>query len=516
MMAQKKSNSQKPVIGEGFFLTVILILIFAMAARTPLDTDMWWHLRAGEETWQTGRPVTVDTFSYTRQGETWINHSWLSQVGMYLIYRLGGFLALGAAVALLAVISMGLVYAQMVGHPLARGFVLMLTASVAAKVWTPRPQLASLVLFGLIGYLLYQYKWKQRDHLWLFIPVFILWSNLHGGYVLGLLLIGAMLAGEVLNNLLGFRGQEVLSWKKIGKLVIWGLAAGLVVVINPNGLAMWAIPFQTVNVGVLREFIVEWASPDFHEFTLQPFLWLLLGTLGLAGISGRRLDGSDLASVAGFAYLAFLAQRNFGPFAMVAAPVLSRHLVVGSQNWRVPSRIKESRSGQWWANLSKRGEVSPRVRSVVNGMIVGLISLAAVVKLFAVASPQKVSSQMTDYYPVEAVRWLQENRPSGRLFNSYNWGGYLIWELRDYPIFVDGRTDLYNDALLRKYLQVARGQEGYAQILDEYQVKLVLAETDSGLTRVLDETEGWKAGFRDDIAAVFVRKRCVTRGDIRR
>jgi hypothetical protein len=137
------------LVSKRFYLAIIFCLVFTVATRAPLDTDMWWHLRAGEQTWQTGRPVTVDIFSYTRQGESWINHSWLSQVGMYLIYRLGGFLALGAFVTLLAVISMGFVYAQMEGHPLMRGFVLILASAVAAKVWSPRPQLVSLVLFGL-------------------------------------------------------------------------------------------------------------------------------------------------------------------------------------------------------------------------------------------------------------------------------------------------------------------------------------------------------------------------------
>jgi hypothetical protein len=496
---------RRPVPAK-FYLAVILLLVFVAAARTPIDSDLWWHLRAGEETWKSGKPVTVDVFSSTRYGEPWINHSWLAQIGMYLAFEIGGFLALGAVVAMLATASMWLVYAQMEGHPLLRGFVLVLATSVAAKVWTPRPQLASLVLFGVAGYLIYQYKWKQRDHLWLLIPVFILWSNLHGGYVLGLLLIGAMIAGEVLNHLLGFKRQEVLSWKKIARLVVWELISGLVVLVNPNGLATWLIPFQTVNVGVLREFIVEWASPDFHEFTLQPFLWLLLGTLGVAGVSGRRLDGSDLIGVVGFAYLAFLAQRNFGPFAMVAAPVLSRHLTAGLHNWQPDLDLKMSRLGQWWAKLSQGGEVSTGVRLVINGLIVGLISLAAIAKLLAVASPQKVSSYLEDSYPVDAVQWVEENRPPGRLFNSYNWGGYLMWALHDYPVFVDGRTDLYNDLLLRKYLQVATGQEGYAQILNEYQVNLVLIEANSGLARVLEAAEGWNVAFRDDQAVVFVRQ----------
>ena len=73
-------------------LAITLLLVFIMAARTPLDSDLWWHLRAGEETLRTGHPVLVDPFSYTRQGSAWINHSWLSQVILALLYRAGGFL----------------------------------------------------------------------------------------------------------------------------------------------------------------------------------------------------------------------------------------------------------------------------------------------------------------------------------------------------------------------------------------------------------------------------------------
>jgi hypothetical protein len=71
-------------------LIVTLLLIFAMAARTALDSDMWWHLRAGEITWTTMKPVLDGAFSYTRAGQYWLNHSWLSEVGMFLLYRWGG------------------------------------------------------------------------------------------------------------------------------------------------------------------------------------------------------------------------------------------------------------------------------------------------------------------------------------------------------------------------------------------------------------------------------------------
>ena len=112
---------------NGLFIGVVCgLLVFLMAARTPLDSDLWWHLRAGEETLRLGQPLLSDTLSYTRAGVDWINHSWLTQVGMALLFRWAGFLGLGLAVAGLAAFSLGWVYRQMSGPPLWRAFLVIL------------------------------------------------------------------------------------------------------------------------------------------------------------------------------------------------------------------------------------------------------------------------------------------------------------------------------------------------------------------------------------------------------
>lgn len=508
MMDRREGIEQTPLLGEKFFLVVLLLLVFAMAARTPLDTDMWWHLRAGEGTWLSRVPMMVDTFSYTRYGETWINHSWLSQVGIYLLFRVGGYPALALAVAILATLSMALVYLQMQGHPLLRGFVLVLASAVAAKVWSPRPQLVSLVLFGLVGYILYLFKWRKRDHLWLLPLIFVLWSNLHGGYVLGLLLLATMIGGEGLNHLLAIDRSEKVSGKGIRRILLWGLVSAFVVVINPNGIGMWLIPFRTVGVESLQNYVSEWASPDFHDLTQQPFLWMLLGILGLAGISRRRLDGTDLVSVAGFAYLAFLARRNFGPFAMVAAPLVSRQLVtLYDENreliWSYRDRFLQP---GWLSRMNrKQNGMSPGVIKILNSFVIGILILACGLKLYAVSSPEAIGTYMQDMFPQGAVSWIEANQPSGHLFNSYNWGGYLIWALRDYPVYVDGRTDLYDDDLLKEYKHITNAEDGWEKVLGRRQINLVLVEMDSGLEKALRLDAAWTERYRDGQSVVYTR-----------
>jgi hypothetical protein len=509
----------------GFIFLVTMTLVFAMAARTPVDSDLWWHLRAGETTVLTGQPLLEDQFSFTRYGTSWINHSWLSQVLMFLVFRWGGYAGLAALVALTACASMGLIYVQMEAPAILRAFVLVFITPVIALVWSARPQVFSLLLFSLVSYLLYLYKWKKTDRLIWLIPVFILWSNLHGGYVLGILMIGAMIAGEIFNQLMGYSGAEVLSWQRIARLLGWALAAGLAVLINPNGMEMWSIPFRTVGVGVLRDFIPEWASPNFHELAQQPFIWLLLATFAAIGASGKRLDGSDMIGFAAFAYLGLLARRNFGPFALSAGPVLIRHLWPALRAWwlRLPGVIVRQGDGGvetqtetslfQWLTIRLAGSTGGR-QVIASGVsyrvldiaILSLLVGAALLKLWLVSNSSFVEQHLERLYPAAAVRWIESHRPAGPMFNSYNWGGYLLWQLRPYPVFVDGRTDLYDETLLCLYLEIHNGAPGWQAALDEYQVNLILVEADCRLAIELALSQDWRLAYADSQAVVYQRR----------
>lgn len=487
---------------------LLAILIFAMAARTPLDSDMWWHLRAGEVTWTARQPLLSDTFSSIQAGSQWINHSWLSQVGMYLLFRCGGYLALGAAVALLATLSMMLVYLQMSGSPLLRAFLLVLGAAVYAPVWTPRPQLVSLVLFAGLAYLLYLYKWHQRNLLWLSLPLFILWSNLHGGYVLGLLLMGSILVGELLNHGLGFDQDSMLSWRSCGQLAMWLLLAGLVVVINPNGVAMWTIPFRTIGVNAVQQSIDEWGSPNFHILIQQPMIWLLLATLGAIGLSNRRVDGSDLVSLGLFTYLALLARRNFGPFAVITLPILSRHLVSLIEDWRVYNidRLNKWRMWTWFQHISQPPKEQTPLQLGINILICAVLLVIALSKLVLVSQPAFVQQHLQAMFPDRAAAWVDSQPSKGKMFNDYNWGGFLIWRLPEYPVFIDGRTDLYTDQQLADYVSTINGKPGWEQILSDNQISLVMIPPESVLAEQLNQNPDWRIGYGDETAVVYLRQ----------
>jgi len=489
---------------EKLYALIILLLVWIMAARTPLDTDMWWHLRAGEETVANRAVYRVDDFSSTRDGAEWINHSWLSQVAMYGLFRTGGFLALSIWVAVCAVVSSYLVYLRMEGHPLLRGAVLLLAGVTASVVWSPRPQLFSLVLLALIAWIVSRYRQTSN---WLvlmsLLPIFALWGNLHGGYVIGLMYLGADVIGDVLDQLLRIERSDQLIARSTVILAGFSILAGLAVLANPFGLDMWRIPFNTVGVETLQNLIDEWASPDFHQVFQQPLLWMLLGLMAVLGISPRKANGRTLLPVLVFAYAALTARRNFGPFAIVAAPVLATHLDTVATGWVSSARekldfVKKLSSG---AQESK-ANFNPMMRNIINVALIGALVFAAGYKTYEVNQPALIDENEAEMFPARAAAWMNEVGLSGNLFNDYNWGGYLIYALPGSKVFVDGRTDLYGDAILDDYLAIMRADDGWEALVEGYQVDFLLINPETNLARFA-EIAGWQALYNDSTAVLL-------------
>ena len=483
---------------------VLFIAVFAMAIRVPTDTDTWWHLQAGRVTLESGHILQTDAFSYTRQGQPWINHSWLSQVILYLLFHYFRYFGLGLFQALVVALAFVFVYRQMGGDVFTRAFIVILAAATSAAIWIARPQLLSFLLTAVLCYLLYLYKWRRVNRLWLIPPLFALWVNLHAGYALGFMVLAGFIAGEVLNNLLAWvsPGEDpIVPWRGIGLVVLISLASFLCLLLNPNTTRMWTYYLDTVSIGALQDFIQEWRSPDFHPLFTQPFIWLLLVTLAAIGLSGRRVDGVDLALVAGFAYASLLAGRNIGPFALVAAPVLSRHV------WRAIERWLRAAREQGWLRPPVRIGRPPSVGlALANWLLLVLILVAAGVKAAIPLRTEFNVEHERRTLPLDAIEWIREQRLAGPMFNSYNWGGYLIWHLwPDYLVFVDGRTDLYGDELLKQYLDVRFAKPGFQQVFDEYGVNFVLTETGGFTDNFLALDNGWKRAYSDDIAAIYVR-----------
>jgi hypothetical protein len=277
-------------------------------------------------------------------------------------------------------------------------------------------------------------------------------------------------------------------------LLVIGLGLVIAVCINPSGPIMLLYGFKTLSIKTLRDYIQEWQSPNFHELQVQPFVWMLLLTLGVLGYSRKRLALTDFLLVAGFAYMSLTSARNIAIFALVTPMVLTRY---GAPILNGYGKLLKVR-----VLIVNNVEISPRYY-VLNWIILGVLSIACVIKVSLVLPSEANWREIKKTMPVEAVNIIKLNKPSGQLFNSYNWGGYLIWALPEYPVFIDGRTDLYNDEIISQWLQVVQAEDGWQQVLDRWGVGSILIEPDRPVVKQL-LTKGWKQIYGDDVAVVYI------------
>lgn len=471
-------------------LLIAFISLFAMAARTVVDTDLYWHLATGRIIVETGHIPRTDPFSSTRLGVPWVNVQWLPQIGLYVLYRLGGFGALSIGVAVLVTLAGVFVWRTMTGNVFLHAFGLILFAAASGLVWTPRPNILTFVLLAALGYILYLFRHRSIDRLWLIPPMFLVWVNLHGGYLIGFVLIGLTLAGDALDRRLGQAGPACMSWVGMRKLSVVTLIGVLALVVNLYGINVLLLPVQTVGMEASARWIMEWSSPDFHQIAEQPMLWLLLLTLIAIGRGGRRIDLAEGLAVAGFAFLAFVSRRNIGLYAVVVTPICVRYAAAAIEHWRGSRPAAPRNVGIGW----------------LNALILIVVAALAALKVLVAASPVEQANAERNSMPVEAADWIEANRPGGLMYNSYNWGGYLIWRLwPDYPVYVDGRADVYGDEFLREYLKIALAEPGFESKLAGHGVGFVVVEADSVLSPVLAISEQWAVAYRDMQAVIYVR-----------
>lgn len=470
---------------------IVLCLLAAIAIRVPVDTDTWWHIRSGEVTLTQGM-IYTDPFSHTKAGEPWINHSWGAQVIMYGIYRVAGNVGLSLMQAALAVGGMAILYRISSGPPLMRAFIMILGAAAAAVFWSARPQMFTFFLSCLVLALLIDAK-RGRDRLWALPIIMGIWGNLHAGFSIGFLLMGGALVGEILNRLFGL---PALAWPKIGKLAAMIALSVLALLVNPYGASMLAVPFQTVNIGALRQYIQEWNSPDFQGRETWPFIAMILVLFGAAWVSRAPFDWTFFSLISGTLFLALMYGRNVSFFATVATPVLSE---LGANALRERGWLQ-----------ARRAMVTPRA-SRLNIVLVGLVVFGVGLYALGVLLPTTVEQAQERFLPINAAEYVNENNPPGPMFNSYNWGGYLMFAAPQYKVFIDGRTDLYGD-FLSTYYNTAQGWEGWQDVLNQYDIRLVVVEATSGLADVLRDSPDWTLAYEDEsvegaapLAAIFTR-----------
>src|SRR5262245_16737559 len=248
-------------------LTRLAFLANAAAALLrPAQNDTWWQLKAGERIWETRHVLLRDTFSFTANGAFWPNHEWWSQVVFYGIYALCGLPLLTIACAAAVIGGWTIALRLAPASPRMKFLLVAWVLSAATSAWTLRPQVISLMLVAVTVALL-----VRRRYAWL-PPLFMLWANLHGAVLTGLVLVAAACVAAFAETVASEQepGISLRSLRPLRSLFVTSVLCGLATLATPLGYHLWLeIPAFFVRIRQVR--VEEFTPPGFLALHWIPF-----------------------------------------------------------------------------------------------------------------------------------------------------------------------------------------------------------------------------------------------------
>jgi hypothetical protein len=460
--------------------------LFAMSGRNITDPDVWWHLRTGELIFQTHSVPRADPYSFTRFGQPWVNHEWLSDVVIFSLYRLAGRGGLIVSFATIITATLLLVFLRCPGHPFLAAIMTLWGAVASAASWGVRPQMLSLLLVSIL-LLLLERSDEHPDRLWWAVPLMLLWVNLHAGFAIAIALLALFLVGGFLDVAFGFEQWSQIA-PRLHKLALVLAACLAVIPLNPNGVRMYWYPLQTLHSRSMQKYIEEWLSPNFHDLRYLPLLLILLAILGALTLSPRRLSPGALVLLLSTMLAALRSTRHIPIFVLVAVPLLTG-LVTDWLAGAGPVHLPGSRRGQTGTKL-------------VNAIVLAAFAMFAVAHVRSIVC-QQATVEMENF-PEAAASFISTRRPPGPILNYDNWGGYFIWKLYPaYRVCIDGRADLYGDSFLDDFADSYYLKHQWRHPLQQWGIRTVVLPWDAPLVTALSSLPDWKRIYVDSQAVIL-------------
>ncbi|MBI3185142.1 MAG: tetratricopeptide repeat protein [Myxococcales bacterium] len=500
---------------------------FVLSCSKVYDYDFWWHLATGEWILQQGRIPLTDPFGFATFGASWVPHSWAAEVGLALLHRVGGVEAVILSKA--ALVAGGFALAHLAAtrrgvSPYLAASALLVAAAVARFQFRERPQVVMFLLAPLFFFELMELRGRWRPFLVL-VPAMLLWVNTHGSFlvapVFAACLLGERLACFAAARLRGRtgralpdRGASLAHWTQavrgqaprpdgpqigrpasrhnpasgaagirlaaalLGALLLCTLA-------SPFGLEL---PRRILGdfgaYAVSRTFTIEEHLP--LAFGQYPLFWALMAaTLASFGLAIRRLRLFHLGSFAATSALALSSVRFVALAALIHGCILMLNLQPSLERL-VPARLARARLA-----------------------LLPLLALGGILAFrdaFAAGREARFGLGVNERrFPVAAVGFLREQGFEGNLFNSWELGGYALWQLPKSRPVIDGRCLEAQLSLYPQLLQLDGA--GLGQYLEEHRVQgALLSRSDRHFAELFAASPRFMRAFFDDQAVVYLRR----------
>ena len=457
-----------------------------MGARLFIvDPDMWWHVKVGESILATHRFPVTDSYSFTVGGHPWLAYEWLGEILFAAAGRIAGVQGLdGLLIILSCAVLLALYYLATLrsGNSKAGLVAAAVLFILASPSFSLRPQMLGYLFLILTLTCLELFRQGKRGALWFLPVIMLLWVNTHGSWIIGL---GAILVYWA-SGLIEFHWGDLKArrWTKAERvrLSFAFLLCLLALPITPYGARIAVSPFEfAFSLPVNISGILEWQPMPFNLPGGKVFLLILLAFI-LAQVTFRF--SWWLAEIWLFLFGIMMACLHLR-FLLIFVPFCAPLFATIVARWMPPyDRSKD----KWFLNAA-------------------LMAAVALAMVHYFPSRAELEQNVAHTFPSKAVAYLEQHPAPGPMFNTYGFGGYLVWARGpQHKVFIDGRGDVYErGGVLSDYLYIASINPGALELLDGYGVQSCLLNHNEALTTLLSASPKWRRVYTDDLSALFVR-----------
>jgi len=473
----------------GLLCAVAAFICMRGADGAVADPDVGWHLRTGEWILQHHTFPHVDPFSRVAGGSPWQAYSWLFDLILLKAWTwmgLRGLLVFTAGMMTLIAAAVYHLLSRLQADFTQRAALTIAVTFCLSRMSTPRPWLFTILLFALEMDILMHTRreGKSRELLWL-PPMFMLWANIHIQFVDGLLVLGVAAVEPLLRRWWKSEMKSVPArnlWLTLG-------ACAAAVCLNPYGPGIYKIAWQMGSQAGVLDTVSEMMALPFRTPADFVLLFLAMAAAGVL-FRYRQLNPFETMMLALAAVLSFRSRRDLWVMAITAGAILA----VG-----LPARAEK-----------QDGEKQPAWAGAL-AAFTAIAGFAASVLLLHVSNV-RLGKLLAEKMPVQAVEVVKNRNYKGALFNTYDWGGFLIWNLRE-PVSMDGRAALYGDKAIERSRDTWGGGAKWASDPDLRSAGVVIAPDGAALTQLLRTDPRFDLAYEDKVAAVFVARKGARSGE---
>jgi len=451
------------------------------------DTDVWWHLSTGLWILQNhGVPHSGISSQYSNL--PWIASSWTYDLLLATAYKLLGLRAIPMTLMLFKVALAASAFLLARGR--SRNFPLAVLLTVAAQCaipLRPLPNLCSIVCFAVELALLFQSLRTGNVRILYWLPLlFVLWVNLHIQFVYGLIALALFLAATLAEDISRRSGSTwcdsqlpLLPLGAVAAVTVFSFVATL---LSPYGYHIYEVVIRNATP---VPYIADEHAMNFRQ--PQHYVLLLLAMSAFLALGRRRSrDPFKLALMIVASMVAFRIQGDAGFLAMASVAVIADAFFMGEIG-AVP--VSPERRVKWEMPATM--------------VLLAVVFVAAACRI---PSRQTLLNRIGESLPVRAADYIRENRLPNPLFNEYGWGGFLTFYLPNYPVVIDGRTDLYGDEIISRYFKVTRAEVPLNTEPAFAGAQTILLPANSAMAIGLAKFSDFKAVYSDNVATVLVRQ----------